>query len=507
MAHRLKTAALWAGVVLLTWTMLGVVWRWSSYQPSNGDLLLGLVVVPVLLIGGFFLLQGVLRSMLASPASSGVLPPKTSAAAKSQEMAPQTAMPQLSVLAGCVKLPVGGAQELMQACIEGVRPGLDAQLRDSQGFPVIAARVQELDDVDALAWWDESGLDEVLPWGREWLLQLPAAKVRELRLLADVLEVNAVDTERELQKIYVQHTSGLMASEELEGGKLHPKVQLPPVHVRIGAHADWAQEHESRLQSWGLTWLQRSAPTLHFEVQVHQTEARDTHLDFPWPSTLLEATDAALTNGPLLGNTHEDVWLLATTYSGVSQAAVDQLEAIGRLYGPQRREGWVVGEGAAALAVLCQPLLHAAPVQRGPLPFPTIASARACRATEAEGTSLQGVLELMLKAGEIPAAEVAAVVSDADHRPASAMEMAMLLSQQLPHLSAQKDCSMVGIPCGYIAGVGALASLVLASELAVDAQRLVLAAAVRQMSWHAAALLMPPGWSAEGSTNASNAEA
>jgi hypothetical protein len=483
--------------------MLGMVWRWSSYQPSNGDLLLGLVVVPVLLIGGYFLLQGILRSMLASPTSSGVLLPKTSAAVKPQEMAPQTAMPQLSVLAGCVKLPVGGAQELMQACMEGVRPGLDAQLRDSQGFPVMAARVPELDDVDVLAWWDGTDLDGVLPWGREWLLQLPAAKVRELRLLADVLGANAVDTERELQKIYVQHTSGLTASEEL----MQSKVQLPPVHVRIGVHADWAQEHESRLQSWGLAWLQRSAPTLHFEVQVHPTEASDTHLDFPWPSTLLEVTDAALTNGALLAGVHEDVCLLAATYSGVSQAVVDQLEATGRLYGPKRREGWVVGEGAAALAVLRQPLLHAAPAQRGSLPFPTIASARACRAAEAEGTSLQGVLAPMLKAGETPAEEVAAVVSDADHLPASSMEMAMLLSQQLPHLSAEKDCSMVGVPCGYIAGVGALASLVLASELAAETQRLVLAATVRQMSWRAAALLMPPGWSAEGGKNASNAEA
>lgn len=507
MAHRLRIFALWAGVVLLTWAVLGMVWRWSSYQPSNGDLLLGLVAVPVLLIGGYFLLQGVLRSMLASPASSGGLPPKTSAVAKPQEMSPQTAMPQLSVLAGCVKLPVGGAQELMQACMGGIRPGLDAQLRDSQGFPVMAARVSELDDIDALAWWDGTDLDEVLPWGREWLLQLPAVKVRELRLLADVLGVNAVDTERELQKIYVQHASGLMVSEKWGAGEAQSKVQLPPVHVRIGAHADWDQEQESRLQSWGLAWLQRSAPTLHFEVQVQQAETRGTHLAFPWPSTLLDVTDAALTNGALLAGAHEDVWLLATAYSGVSQTAVDQLEAAGRLYGPKRREGWVVGEGAAALTVLRLPLLHGAPAQRGLLPFPTIASARAGRATEAEGTSLQGVLASMLKAGEIPASEVAAVVSDADHRPASSMEMAMLLSQQFPHLSTQKDCAMVSVPCGYIAGVGALASLVLASELAVEAQRLVLAAAVMPASWRAAALLMPPGGMVEGDTNASNAEA
>lgn len=506
MAHRLKTVALWAGVVLLTWAVLGTAWHWSAYQPSSGDLLLGLVGVPVLLISGYFLLQRVLSNMLASSASSVDTSLKTATAAKSQEVTSQPAPPQLSVLTGCVKLPVGGAQELMQACIEGIRPGLDVQLRDSQGFPVMAARVVELDDIDVLAWWDGANLDEALAWGREWLQQLPAAGARELRLLADVLGVTAEETARELQKIYVQHASERMLSERSAEMESQSKAQLPKVHVRIGVHTDWAQGNANRLQEWGLAWLQRSAPSLHFEVQVYQAELTDTHLDFPWPSTLLEVTDAVLTDGSFSAGAREDVWLLAATYSGVSQVAVDQLETAGRLYGPKRREGWIVGEGAAALAVLRQPLVHGAPVREEQLPFPTIVSARAFSEAEAEGPSLQRVLASMLKSSEISPAEVVAVVSDTDHRSAPAMEIAMLLSQQLPHLSAQKDCSMTGVPCGYIAGVAALTSLVLASELVAKEPRVVLAAAVTQTAWRAAALLMPPGWRAERGREASNTE-
>lgn len=505
MVHRLKVTALWVGGVFVMWVAIGVTWRWRSYEPSGRDLLLGLVGVPVLVIAGYLLLKRVLSSMLPQLDSTAAMQTKETAETTPRNVASTHTRPRLLVLGGCVKLPAGGTQELMQACAEGVRPGIDAQLRDAQGFPVMAARVAELDDTDAQAWWDSANLDTALPWGRDWFSSLSVARARELRLLIDVLVDGAMTVDRELLEAFEQRSSARTSLEKPEDMGQAPEVQSLAVHVRLSLPSDWGQSDWIQLQSLVQIWLKQALPTLHFDVQMHSADAGQK-MDFLWPAALFEAKRAALMEPAFEGGARGEVWLLAAAHSDVSQSEVDRLEAMGRLYGPKRREGWIVGEGAAALVVLrLQP-------EDGPTALvatqqsPVIAGAQAVPAAEVAGSLLPRMLAPMLESCGVPAAAVMRVLSDADHRSGSAMEAAMLLSQQLPALSLEKDCTMVGVPSGYTAGVAALASLVLAAEFAVAEQQAALAVALASASGRAVALLMPPGWTATEAADGTAAE-
>ncbi|WP_370681861.1 hypothetical protein [Comamonas sp. GB3 AK4-5] len=507
MAHRLKMAALWLGGVFVIWAVVGATWRWRAYEPSSGDLLLGLIGVPAPLIGGYLLLQRVLGGMLQPPASEASIRTQAVAVTMPKDMASLTAqLPWLWVLGGSVKLSTGGADELRQACIEGVRPGLDAELRDAQGFPVMAARVAELDAVDAQAWWDGVDLDGVLPWVRGWLLQLPAARVRELRLLTDVLTDGAMAVEREWLEAATPQVAASAAPARFSGVRAESDAQLPTVHVRLALQA-WAPSEGGQLQSLVQTWLQRAVPALHFDVQMYSGGAAEQQKDFPWPAALLQDRDGILMGSASESSTREGLWLLAAAHSDVSQPEVDRLGAAGRLYGPQRREGWIAGEGAAAMVLLRHDPEHMPAMATALQRFPVIAMARVAPAAEAAGALGPQMLAPMLESCGVPAAAVTRVLCDADHRSGPAMEAAMLLSQQFPDLSLEKDCAMVGVPSGHTAGVAALASLVLAAEFAVEEQRAAFAIALASASWRAAALLMPPGWPATKTPDGAEAEA
>ncbi|WP_284334505.1 hypothetical protein [Comamonas sp. NoAH] len=491
MRSRLKTFASWSVLVLVIWGVVGAVWYWRSHEPSTGDLALGLLGVPLMLIAGYVVLKHVLGHVLQAPAlaQSGEASGAGSVTPREVEDRQKHSTPmQLFVMGSSVKMPAGQTQELLQACMEEVRPDLDGELCNDQGFPVMAARVAELDDIDALQWWDGLELDAELPSGRAWVAQLTASKAREMRLLASVLAECAEAVERDI----------LLHARQNSSSKA--KAVFPALQVRLATAAGWDAGDLQHLQSWAQHWLKRSAPALRFDVRHYSPQS---DVNFPWPSALLEAKDAVFqpSESDVFGG--GEIWLLAAAHSEIDQSEVDRLAVSGQLYGPKYRNGRIVGEGAAAVTFLRHQVAKGVPAASPKhRELAVVADAKLASIAANSSQAIETMTVPMLEGCGVISADIGRLFCDADHREAPLKGIALLLGQHFPDLSLESDCFPVGIANGNTGAVGALTSLILAAEYAVQEQRAALALALASEPWRAAALLMPPGWGSDTGTEA-----
>ncbi|KAF1022027.1 MAG: hypothetical protein GAK30_01367 [Paracidovorax wautersii] len=489
----LRPLLLVLGVIVLTWGAVVSHWLWRAHEPTSTDLVLGLLVLPALLVGGYVVFKLVLGSLLRPASAPAAQQPGGEAAVAGD--APQAARPRLrlSVLGGSVCVAPGGASELLQACADGERPALDERLRDADGFPVMAARVAAVDGMDAREWWDSTGLEAALPQGEAWVTSLPTARVREVRLLADVPVEAATGVERQLVQAAAAAADDAApaAPSSTTAAARRPTPGWPRVQVALLMGEAWPEDAQIPLNAWAQAWLAQAAPALQFDVQAPGPLLAGAQPGVSWPEALFEIPAGQASGSEGLP---AELWLLAAAHSAVDQAEVDRLAAIGQLYGPRRRDGLIVGEGAAALSLLrFHPERPAAFLAADALPaLAGMAVRPAAPGAAAERTGAM-VTQVLAACGVTPDA-VGKVLSDTDHRSSPALEVGMLLSQHFPDLTLEKDCAMVGQPSGHTGGVAALASLALAAEHAVQEQRGAMAVVVAEERWRGAALLMPAGW-------------
>ncbi len=312
----LKAAFFMDGALIGIWLALGATWYWRSYQPTNTDLLLGLLGVPALLVGGFSCSSGCWAACLHPDGFARGQ--RGHASALRREAGCPGPRVQVKVLGGSVKLPAGGSKDLLQACMDGARPQLDKQLRDAQGYPVLAARVESLEAMEMIEWWDGLGLDSVLPQGREWAERLPEAPARALRLLADVLAESAALLERELSQAAEQlASSSSSSSHTAPSGASDPGVReahalavpLPMVKVLLAMGPDWDKSDLNPLQSWAGAWLQQAAPSLRFSVQLYSAESPEGVAGLPeflWPHALLDPRHLRFSQPHIPGDAQEE---------------------------------------------------------------------------------------------------------------------------------------------------------------------------------------------------------
>ena len=136
----------------------GAVWYWRATNrlPSPGDLLVYMLVLPLAVLGVFWLGKRMLSAASAAPAAVG-----SSSAAAPEQAATPAAMPALSMVAVALRTAHGAnAQELAEALAANTaRAELDPHLVDDDGYPILSARVQvDTDSVrDEFAEWLTQG--------------------------------------------------------------------------------------------------------------------------------------------------------------------------------------------------------------------------------------------------------------------------------------------------------------------------------------------------------------
>lgn len=420
---------LWLKGILLALAAFGLCWAgavgyWqaTNRMPSISDLLVWLLAVPLALLAAIQF--G--RRLLARRAAAAAVPAATVAVGAP---AAPAAGPALAILAAAVHTPHGRSlQELATALAAGpLRAGLDPELLDDEGYPVMSARVPGAGDPLLR--------DEFAQWLQTQALPDPQFSDEHWR---------ALDMGSAVVDELAQVAAGHPHAHPIEDAPL-----VPPLRLVLLAGTAWNETQTAVAAAW-LAQVAASAGWPREHIAIGAASAGSAAAVSTLAALNLEA-------GPLLA-------IVVAFDSAIGTDSVERMAADGSLFGAARPQGSIPGEGAAGLLLadpattrLMQadaPLLHALHAARE-------GSADAARRPDA--ATLRTLADEVLARGALEAPAVAMVFADADHRTSRVMEL-MALAGSLPHLDAGLDVKRTGSACGACGAVPFMAALALAAH-------------------------------------------
>ena len=447
-----------AGSFGICWS--GAIWNWraTNRMPSNSDLAIYLLALPLVLLVGAFAVQRLVRARAATPAATA-----------SAAVAPAAAPAPPPVRAGTLALLGAGVRtahgesidELAEAlATQRARPDLDPELVDDAGYPVMSVRAAS---ADAAQWRDEAE-----PWlAAQGHADVPFgdAHWRAVELASGVA-------------LELADAAALAASGIADANTQPPLLRVVPL-----APADWTVAERSAAGAW-FAHLATQAGWDAARVSVTMPTPGEPAVAAPTLLMLL-ANPAAAEGAPVLT-------MLLAFDSRLDQAVVDRMSADGRLFSASRPQGIVPGEGAAGLLVA-----PAAVGRQLDAEAPSLQVAGAVRAASADATSrvdatdLRRVVGQLIADANVVAADVALVVADADHRSSRVLEMMALAHEDLSHLDAGADVRTTGPACGHAGAVPLLTALALAGHAVRNDARAVLCVGIGDPVQRSAALVRP----------------
>ncbi len=416
---------------------LAVLWRWQArgQEVTAADLAIYLGLLPLLVFGFVLALrwawrgagdrQAAREAAVASPAA-----PATATPAADSEEALRHARLQLlgaGLLCACADSPAA----LLAAGQTGQPlPGLDKTLCNAEGLPVMSLRIADL-PLPALA-----------------ELQAPLLQPADGRPPTEPAE----HVQRAVAALIGPLTQAVQALQPWQA--LFHDERQPLAPGLLLAWPAWWREAEQALATATVRALLASAPLAAivppacWQVDVPpsaDTEARGIALWAEADRHLLRLQRAARP-APLL---------IAAAHSELSDEAIARLEQQRRLFSASTQpKGLMPGEAAAALVLAPA---HWPAAADATLPAPVQLHRPALRlrdrSIEAPGSVssqvLDDALQHALAAARLPAAEVAAVVADADNHSARATELFGTLLKTLPQIDPAEHLSMTGAVAGH----------------------------------------------------------
>jgi len=404
----------------------GAIWYWrgAASTPGTAELALVLLALPLALVGSMWfggkLLARRAAGAPAAPASTAV-----SAAA------PAAALPALAIVSSAVRSPYGASAEELASAIAGntLRPDLDAELVDDDGFPVAAARCKDAQDE---AFQEEMG---------EWLVQngMPDLRFGDVQWRALTLG------------------SAVVAELASRAGDLLPAEGKPPVlRLLLSLPADWTLEQRRGAS----LWFRHLAASFGWPAaQVVLPEA-DSALASATASCTELAREAAKETAPVVA-------LVMACASHIGQDIVDEWAGKGILFTSGRPQGLVPGEGAAGLLLTDTRLAQSIagtlfalldPAEEAPRETATPARQRANPALLGELAQRAG------RRGETGMADIAMVVADSGQRQGRTLELMGMVSSAMSQLDESEDVFCVGSASGACGDVPFVTALALAQH-------------------------------------------
>ncbi|MCC2960090.1 hypothetical protein LK540_06565 [Massilia sp. IC2-278] len=446
----LKGGLLAAGVFAACWG--GAIWYWrgATGTPGTLELMLVLLALPLMLVGSMWFGGKLLaKRAAAAPAAAAVM----------TAPAPVAALPALAIVSSALRSPYGASAEELAEAIAGntVRPDLDAELIDDDGFPVAAARCSDALDPslqeEVGAWLVQNGMPELHFTDPQWrALTLGSSVVAEL----------------------ASRAGDLLPAE----GK-PPSLRLLPL-----LPADWTLEQR---RAAGM-WFQHIAAS--FGWPAAQVALPDASAEAITPAALCTqlASEAAKETAPVVA-------LLVACASNIGQDIVDEWASKGILFTSGRPQGLVPGEGAAGLLLTDLRLAHAIDGTLFVLLDPAEEAQREAAAPARQRAQPALLGELAGRAGRHAAAglaEVAMVVADSGQRQTRTLELMGMVSNAMPGLDENEDVFCVGSASGACGDVPFVTALALAQHGALVRGAPVLCLGNEDAAHCSAHLLRPP---------------
>lgn len=466
MFARVFKMSLWIIVaVVLIWAVVIVYWQMSNRLVTPQDVGLYMVLLPLTVIGVYFIVRAVAGRRSAAPEAT----PSTTATTDTthredaHERAFQLAMPGVFV-----NSPAGAAAtDLATTLVEGqsaVKP--DTVLKGSDGFGILAGRVSELD------------------------MQNTLTALAALSARPEFAEARPSEAfQRALALLESPLNEAVMLLEEL-----HMAWLPPPPGPDTPGHAT------ARLRvllftppEWPLLWRQLGVAWV-----------REHLADSGWPAeTWSIYNDTEVTrlgmldqlNRDLNRESLDDLVLVLACDSYLTEAQIEHWDTHGMLYSQKHKQGMMPGEAAAALVFTrTATMTRLAPERSAPALSRLSLGRRAKSADERGEINAEVITELArhsLDNAKVSAEHVAALVCD-DHRTSRTLETAGLVQAMLPTLNAVEDCARVDSACGFTGTAASIVALAVAHARASELKKPVLVTWVQDAIERGAAVISPP---------------
>ncbi|ADU39698.1 hypothetical protein [Variovorax paradoxus] len=484
LARLVKPTLMFSAVFITVWVIVVVYWNYTARMPSTSDIALYLVVLPLALVV-FYL---VLRRIFASPPPAVALPPTARGASAATGAAASTGATadaqqqerlQMAVLAFALHTPRGNDADAVATAVgQAQAPELVPELRDGEGFPMLAGCVAGLD------------ANELREHLRETLRPAPEAfdadaltddRLRAIHLMSDVLqELLASATDAILNAgdaLSVRAPGRFVSSGEVIPGP----AAAPYLCISLLLPGAWSESERAIATQWVQQLAREADPSQHWTVDCFKSEAGVSAM------ALLDRINLALHR-----EQRPALWIALAADSAISNECIARWEAEGLLHSAARRNGRVPGEAAAGLllaragdGLFAQPhglvLSRSASGQRDE-------SADTARMPDASLLDL--FAQRLLSASAVQPDTVDWVVSDADHRTSRVTEVAKLVQERLPHVPFENNLSVCA-SLGHLGAAADMTAVALACHLAVRDSRHVLALSVQDARARTAMLAGP----------------
>lgn len=432
MGRLLKKSLLVLALFAVVWLAVIIWWQESRTLPTGVDIGLYLFALPLAVLGALWLGAKAVRAARAPK-------PQPLASAPATEEAP-AALAKLRIVAVAARAAAGpDAAGIAEALVEQQRPELDPELKTLQGFPVFAARVPQLDDVELYAAARERGAP---------VEALATAGLRATALLADIAATLTNDAHRRVTELDVP------ARDE----------DWPLLRFDIVLPASWPQAARDRARAQVL-----AAAGVWPDTRVNATEhsARDA---MAVDMLLRELASAS-------GNTADaPTWRIVLAADGyVDQDLVAQWDGDALLLTHANPQGRVPGEAAAGVllgqthATSTASTADTTDVHVALSPVTHRQKPADARSAQAEPALADLTRDLIQRAAVAPDS-VIHVISDADHRGSRPLEALNVASQLFEHLDSAKDCHAVGVACGHTGVAASLLTLAVACEACMQSE-------------------------------------
>lgn len=438
----LRRSLLILAVFALCWG--GAIWYWrsSTRMPSTGDLAGSMLALPLALLACWWLGRKLL-ARLAAPAAPPALAEAAGAAAGAPGIVPAPRAP-LHLAAAALRMPGGAsAHELAAALLDKQqRPELDPELTDAQGYPVMSARVADLDEHAQKTLLDAWLQTRPADTAQAAAPHFDAEHLRALALGAGVLT--------ELMQEAAMHTG--LDHDKAAQTAARAALPLPTLQLHLLLPPDW----DPQQRDTGAAWLRAQA-----EQQGWPSDRLGVHLAGDGgPLALIEqlAAQAALQEQPCLA-------IVLACGSHIGELTVHDWSTRGLLFHAGQPGGQIPGEGAAGL--LLADAAQAAALQTD-TPVLLHHASLAARGQSADNrghgdaTLLAELGSKAMVAASVAPAAITRLYADADQRSSRMIELMNNAGTLLPDLDLSNDVFSVAAACGQSGQVATLAALVLA---------------------------------------------
>ncbi len=481
LARLIKPVLLACAVFITVWVLVIVYWQYTARMPSTSDIVLYLVVLPLALMLFYVVLRRILTASptAALPAMGATV--AAGGAASSNAAAPDASQErlQMAVLAFALRTPRGSDADTVATAIgQAQTPELVPELRDGEGFPVIAGRVEGLDENELREHLRES----LQPAGEAFDVDaLPDDRLRAIHLMSDVLQellgaaaeaiANAGDA------LSVRAPGRFVSS----GSVIPGPPAAPQLSLSLLLPGAWSESERVIATQWVQQRVREGDASQRWHVDCFKSD------DGVSGMALLDRISLSLHR-----EQRPALWIALAADSSVSEASIARWEADGLLYTATRRKGRVPGEAAAGLLLVRADDALLAPAQAVRLSRSASGQRDASvdTARTPDASLLDRFAQHLLATSSLDTAQIDWVVSDADHRTSRVTEVASLVQQRLPHVPFENNLSVCAT-LGHLGAAADMSAVVLACHLAARDARHVLAISVQDAHARTALLAGP----------------